>query len=117
MLIITDKPMRTIDVCGWYVDEYIDKFGKKVYKVVGIVSPKQRGRMVSRDSEVVKDVYMDEETITIYRSENYNNVTSCKRIMDLTSSRGMPVFSLLSFNEWLKGQPTPKQEEVTVDVN
>jgi len=116
MLVITEKPMRTVDICGWYVDDYTDKSGKKVYKVVGIVSPKQRGRIVSRDSEVIKDVYMDEETITIYRSDNINNVISCKHIMDLSSSRGIPVFSLLSFYEWLRGQSEQK-EEVTVDAN
>jgi len=117
MLIITEKPMRTVDVCGWYIDDYVDKSGKKIYKIVGVISPKQRGRLVSRDSEVIKDVYMDEETITIYRSENYNNVSSCKRVMDLSASRGLPVFSLLSFGEWLRGQSKPEKEEVTIDAD
>jgi len=116
MLIITEKPMRTVDVCGWYIDDYVDKSGKKIYKIVGVISPKQRGRLVSRDSEVIKDVYMDEETITIYRSENLNNVMSCKRIMDLSASRGIPIFALLSFYDWLREQSEQK-EEVTVDAN
>ena len=117
MLVITEKPMRTVDICGWYIDDYVDKSGKKIYKVVGVISPKQRGRLVSRDSEVIKDIYMDEETITVYRNENLNNVSSCKRIMDLSASRGMPVFSLLSFSEWLRGENASKQEEVTVNAD
>ena len=116
MIIITEKPMRSIEVTGWYVDEYTDKSGKKVYKVVGIVSPKCRGRLVSRDSEVVKDLYVDEETITIYRSEHKNNVVSCKRIMDLIASRGELVFSIVSFYEWLKNQ-NHVEEAVIVDEN
>ena len=116
MIIITEKPSRSIEVCGWYADEYTDKSGKKVYKVVGITSPKGRGRIVTRDSGVTKDVYMDEETITIYRSDNKNNVTSCKMIMDLMASRGELVFALPSFYEWLKNN-VPPTEEMTVNAN
>ena len=110
MIIITEKPMRSVEVNGWYIDEYTDKSNKKIYKVVGIVSPKRRGRIVTRDTSVVKDVYMDEETVTIYRSENRNNVLSCKRIMDLMASRGSQVFALDMFYDWLSHQPTDAEE-------
>ena len=103
MLIITERPVRTIDVCGWYVDDYEDKSGKKVYKVVGIVSPKSRGRLVSRDSEVIKDIYTDEENIVIYRSEKHDNVMACKNVLDISAAKGLKVFALSSFYEWLKG--------------
>lgn len=115
MIVITEKPMRSVDVCGWYIDEYTDKSNKKIYKVVGILSPKKRGRIISRESNVVKDIYIDEETVTIYRSENKNNALSCKRIMDLVSSRGQ-VFALDMFYEWLASQPTDA-EEVTKNAN
>ena len=104
MIVITEKPLRSIEVSGWYVDEYTDKSDKRIFKLVGIISPKGRGRVVSRESSVVKDIYLDEETITIYRSENYNNVSSCKRLMDLMASRGSTVFSVYSFFDWLKSQ-------------
>ena len=118
MLIVFEKPMRSVEVCGWYVDEYTDKSNKKVYKVVGVVSPRQRGRLVSRDSTVIKDIYMDEETVTIYRNENINNVLSCKDVIDFIASRGGTVFSLFAFYEWLKAQQEEqKKEEVTVDAN
>ena len=120
MIIITEKPVRSIDVCGWYVDSYTDKSGERIYKLVGIVSPKSRGRLVSRDSTVVKDIYMDEENVVIYRSENYNNVVSCKRIMDLIASRGVSVFSLVTFYEWLKennSKPENVKQEEAVNKN
>ena len=33
MLIITDKPVRTIDVVGYGIDSYLDKSGQKIWKV------------------------------------------------------------------------------------
>lgn len=117
MLIVTEKPMRSVEIASWYVDEYTDKSNKKVYKVVGVVSPRQRGRLVTRDSTVIKDIYMDEETITIYRNENLNNVVSCKHMMDLIASRGGNVFSIFMFYDWLRGQQEQGKEEVTVDAN
>lgn len=115
MIIITEKPMRSVEISGWYIDEYKDKSDKKIFKLVGVLSPKGRGRIVSRDSSVVKDVYTDEESIIIYRSENLNNVISCKRIIDLVAAKGGSVFSIVTFYEWLKEQE--KQEAVTVNEN
>ena len=111
MLVITEKPMRTISVCGWYVSDYEDNSGKKVYKLVGIVKPKSRGRIVTRDSKVIKDIYNDEETIVIYRHENLNNVKSCKHMMDLMASRGAEAFSIYTFYQWLNNNQGEVKED------
>ena len=116
--IVTEKPVRSIEVKGYGVDSYVDKNGKKIYRVYGIVSPSFRGRLVSRDSEVVKDLYADESTIVIYRNENENICYACKGMIDGHVARGVPVFGVEQFKEWLRSQQESRAEEVeTVNEN
>jgi len=92
--IITEKPVRSIDVKGYGVDSYVDKNGKKVYRVFGIVEAGSRGRLVSRNSEVIKDLYIDDTTIVIFRSEDKKQCIACKDMIDGHIARGMPVFGV-----------------------
>ena len=116
--VVTEKPVRSIEIKGYGVDSYVDKNGKKIYRVYGIVSPSFRGRLVSRDSEVVKDLYGEETTIVIYRNEDENLCCVCKGMIDGHVARGIPVFSVEQFKEWLKEQQDGQvQEAVTVNEN
>lgn len=114
MIIITEKPERTIDVIGYGIDSYMDKSGQKIWKVYGIVTPMKRGRIVTRDSSVIKDLYMDEETICIFRSANRWDVEQCKRVIDVNIAHGVDFFSVEAFKELLNREKElreMKQEE------
>lgn len=119
--IVTDKPVRSIDVVGYGVDSYTDKNGKKIYRVYGVVEPAMRGRLATRNSDVIKDLYIDDTTMVIFRSEDKNKAIACKDMIDQHVLRGMPAFSVEAFKSWLENpmppenpDPTPKMEG---DVN
>ena len=76
--IVFGKPNRTINVIGYGVDSYKDKNGVEIWRVYGIVTAGGRGRLVSRDSTVVKDIYMDETTVVIFRSSLKEDAEKCK---------------------------------------
>ena len=95
--VITEKPTRSIDIKGYGVDSYVDKGKKKIYRVYGIVEPSSRGRFVSRDNNDVKDFYVDDTTIIIYRSENKNLCLTCKGMIDAHIARGISVFGVEEF--------------------
>lgn len=99
--IITEKPNRSIDIKGYGVDSYTDKEGKKIYRVYGIVEPGCRGRLVSRDSEVIKDLYIDDNTIVIYRNEDKKLAIACKDMLDRHIAQGALAFSVEAFKQWL----------------
>ena len=99
--IITEKPNRSIDIKGYGVDSYTDKEGKKIYRVYGIVEPGYRGRLVSRDSEVIKDLYIDDNTIVIYRNEDKKLAIACKDMLDRHIAQGAFAFSVEAFKQWL----------------
>ena len=120
--IVTERPVRSIDVFGYGVDSYIDKSGKKIYRVYGIVKCGVRGRLVTRDNQEVKDLYTDDTTVVIYRSEDKNNALACKDMIDHHVASGAPAFSVEGFKNWLSNpmppnpmppenpDPTPKME-------
>ena len=108
--VITDKPTRSIDIKGYGVDSYIDKNNKRIYRVYGIVEPGSRGRLVSRDSDVIKDLYIDDTTIVIYRNESKDLCLTCKGMIDGHVARGVPVFGVEQFKEWVKEQMEKKEE-------
>ena len=119
--IVTERPVRSIDVVGYGVDSYTDKNGKKIYRVYGVVEAGLRGRLVTRNSDEVKDLYIDDTTMVIYRSEEKNKAIACKDMLDQHVLRGMPAFSVEAFKSWLENpmppenpDPTPKMEG---DVN
>lgn len=99
--IITEKPNRSIDIKGYGVDSYTDKEGKKIYRVYGIVEPGCRGRLVSRDSEVIKDLYIDDNTVVIYRNEDKKFAIACKDMLDRHIAQGAFAFSVEAFKQWL----------------
>ena len=115
MTIITEKPARTIDVVGYGIDNYTDKSGNKIWKVYGVVSPMQRGRLVSRDSEVIKDLYVDEETICIFRSMSEMEVRQCKHVMDVNTVHGVNFFSVEAFKELLGKTNKKKQDDIVIE--
>lgn len=124
--VIMNRPNRTIDIISYGTDTYTDKDGKKIHKVYGIISPSKKGRLVSRDSEVIKDFYIDENAITIFRSDNLNDVLDCKTAMDYSVSRGMPIFNVERFKEILANakeqerlakESAPVEAEVISDAN
>ena len=122
--IITDKPTRSIDIKGYGVDSYIDKNNKRIYRVYGIVEPGSRGRLVSRDSDVIKDLYIDDTTIVIYRNENRDLCVTCKGMIDAHIARGVPVFGVEEFKQWVREQTTKTKEDIKeeekekeVDIN
>ena len=100
--IITNKPTRSIDIIGHGLDSYKDKSGKTIWRVYGIVAPGSRGRIVSRDSDVIKDLYIDDTTIVIYRSDDKNKATICKDFIDRHIATKAPVFGVEEFKLWLK---------------
>ena len=124
--IISHRPVRTVDIVSYGIDSYEDKGGKKIYKVFGVISPSMRGRLCSRDSEVVKDFYIDETTITIFRSENEADAIECKNALDYTIFKGLPVFNVEGFKQLLEEskkeqkkieESTPVEAEVVADAN
>ena len=116
MIIITEKPERTIDVVGYGIDSYTDKSGQKIWKVYGIVSPMKRGRIVTRDSGVIKDLYMDEETICIFRSASKWDVEQCKRVIDVNIAHGVNFFSVEAFKELLSREKKMQEEKVGTEI-
>ena len=113
--IITERPERSIDVMGYGVDSYVDKSGTKIWKVYGIVSPMQRGRLVSRDSSVIKDFYVDEETICIYRSTDEDEVKMCKQCIDINVTHNVGFFSVYAFQELMKRRKQQGKTAVVTD--
>ena len=110
--VITEKPVRSIDVKGYGVDSYVDKNGKKIYRVFGVVEAGSRGRLVSRDSEVIKDLYVDDTTIVIYRSESKEDCLACKDMIDAHVARGVPIFSVEQFKQWLENPQVSTKDNV-----
>ena len=113
--VIFGKPNRSIDVIGYGVDSYKNKEGKEIWRVYGIVNAGGRGRLVSRDSTVVKDIYMDETTVVIFRSSTKDDADKCKEAIDKSIANKFPVFSVEAFRDWLKEQT--KEPVVTENVN
>ena len=109
--VITEKPNRSIEIKGYGADSYVDKNGKKIYRVYGIVEPGSRGRLVSRDGKEIQDLYTDDTTIIIYRSEDRSKVLSCKNLIDVHVARNAPVFSVEQFKAWLENPMTTENSE------
>lgn len=116
--IITEKPTRSIDIKGYGVDSYIDKItNKKVYRVYGIVEAGSRARLVPRDSEDpkdIKDLYIDDTKIIIYRNDNRDLCVTCKGMIDAHIARGISVFGVEEFKRWVQEQTEKKDEVKTV---
>lgn len=112
--VIFEKPNRSIDVIGYGVDSYKNKEGKEIWRVYGIVNASSRGRLVSRDSSVIKDFYADETTVVIFRSSDVADANKCKEAIDKSVANKFPVFSVEAFRDWLKEQ---KVEEPVVKEN
>ncbi len=110
--VITEKPMRSIEIKGYGVDSYMDRNDNRIYRVYGVVKSGGRGRLVSRDSEVIKDLYIDDSTIVIFRSDKKEECITCKNMIDAHVARGIPVFAVEEFKEWLKNPVPPTKEEV-----
>ncbi len=121
--VITERPVRSIDIIGHGVDSYKDKSGKTIFRVYGIVSPGSRGRLVTRDSSVVKDLYIDDSTIVIFRSEDERNAMACKDFIDRHIAMGAPAFGVEAFKNWLnekvsaEDNNTVEAEVVNENVN
>jgi len=122
--IITEKPIRSIEIKGYGVDSYVDKNGKKIYRVYGIVESGSRGRLVTRDNDVIKDLYIDDTTIIIYRNEDKKYAVACKDMLDRHVAQGATVFGVEAFKQWLKDphvrneqEELEEENEVKSDVN
>ena len=110
--IVFGKPNRTINVIGYGVDSYKDKNGVEIWRVYGIVTAGGRGRLVSRDSTVVKDIYMDETTVVIFRSSLKEDAEKCKEALDKTIANNFPMFGVEAFKEWLEEEKKGADKEV-----
>ena len=117
--IITERPARSIDIIGHGVDCYTDKSGKQIWRVYGIVDAGSRGRVVTRDSGYVKDLYIDDTTIVIYRDEDKDKAMLCKDYIDRHIAHGAPVFGVEAFKQFISGNKgdTVETEAVSEDVN
>lgn len=117
--IITEKPSRSIDIIGHGVDSYTDKNGKEIWRVFGIVAAGSRGRVVTRDSGYVKDLYIDDTTIVIYRDEDKHKAMLCKDYIDRHIAHGAPVFGVEAFKQFINGNKgdTVDAEAVSENVN
>ena len=119
--VITEKPSRSIEIKGYGVDSYTDKItGKVVHRVYGIVQPGSRARLVPRDSEDpkdIKDLYIDDNKIIIYRNDSKDLCIACKGMIDGHVARGIPIFGVEQFKEWIREQLNKKEEEKEVDNN
>lgn len=109
--IISEKPMRSIQVIGYGVDSYKDKEEHEIWRVYGIVSPAKRGRVVTRDGAETKDIYLDENLVVIFRSSKKEDAVSCKVSLDKTIANGFPLFSVDAFREWLKSDKKKVEEQ------
>ena len=124
--IITEKPCRSVEIKGYGLDFYTDtSTGKRVYRVYGIIEAGTRARLVPRDSEDpkdIKDLYIDDAKIIIYRNEDRKLAMVCKDMLDRHVAQGATVFGVEAFKQWLANpqlsteQETPK-EEVKSDAN
>ena len=116
--IITEKPNRSVDILGYGVDSYIDKNGKKIYRVYGVVKHGGRGRLVSRDNSHTDDLYLDDNVIVIYRNEDYKLASSCKDFIDRHVAMNMPVFAVEEFKRFLneKNEGVVETEAENVEV-
>lgn len=71
--------------------------------------------MVTRDSSVIKDLYIDEETICIFRSTNESEVLRCKHVMDVNVAHGVNFFSVEAFKELLDKMNKRKQDDIVIE--
>ena len=71
--------------------------------------------MVTRDSSVIKDLYIDEETICIFRSTNELEVLQCKHVMDVNVVHGVNFFSVGAFKELLDKMNKRKQDDIVIE--
>ena len=71
--------------------------------------------MVTRDSSVIKDLYIDEETICIFRSANQLEVEQCKHVMDVNTAHGVNFFSVEAFKELLNKMNQKKQNDIVIE--
>ncbi len=117
LTIVFEKPNRSISIVGYGVDSYKDKEGKEIWRVYGIVTPATRGRMVSRDSNVIKDIYTDESTVVIYRSSNKEDAVCCKEAIDKTVANQFPIFAVEAFKEWIREEKDKASKAGTVVEN
>ncbi len=115
--IVFGKPNKSIQVIGYGVDSYKDKEGKEIWRVYGIVTPASRGRLASRESTVIKDVYMDETTVVIFRASERDDANKCKEALDKSIANGFPVFSVDVFKDWLSEQKKQEKEVAVVSDN
>ena len=117
--VITERPVRSIDIIGYGLDYYVDKSGKTIWRVYGIVTLGSRGRLVSRDSDVVKDLYIDDTTIVIFRSDDKRKAMACKDFIDRLIAVGAPAFGVEAFKNWLNGSngDTVETEAVSTDAD
>ena len=126
--IITEKPCRSIEIKGYGLDFYVDSTtNKRVYRVYGIVEAGTRARLVPRDSEDpkdIKDLYIDDAKIIIYRNDDKRMVLACKDMLDRHVAQGAPVFGVEAFKQWLKNpqlnveqEELEQENEVKSDVN
>lgn len=115
--IVFGKPNKSIQVIGYGVDSYKDKEGKEIWRVYGIVTPASRGRLASRESNVIKDIYMDETTVVIFRASERDDANRCKEAIDKSVANKFPVFSVDVFKEWLNEQKKQDDDGVVVRDN
>lgn len=121
MIIIFTKPCKSVNVSSYGVSSYIDKDGKKIYKVYGIVSEAQKAR-VKEQGNYVNDIYFDANEVTIYRSESEEKAVRCKETIDYAITQGSKCFIVEGYKELenkLLKQPDsfediPKVEEAEV---
>lgn len=111
--ILFEKPNKSIKVIGYGVDSYKNKEGHEIWRVYGIVKAGVRGRLVSRDSTVVKDFYTDDTTVVIFRSSDKKEAEKCKEAIDKSIANKFPVFSVEVFKEWLKNSKEGNDKEET----
>ena len=107
--VIFGKPNKSIDIIGYGVDSYKDKEGKEIWRVYGIVNAGMRGRLVSRDSDVIKDFYTDDTTVVIFRSSSVEDAKQCKEAIDKTIANNFPLFSVEAFKDWLAEEKSSKK--------
>jgi hypothetical protein len=64
----------------------------------------------------VKDIYIDDAKVIIYRNENKDLCVACKGMIDAHVAKGIPVFGIEAFKQWVKEQ-VEKNEEVKEEVD
>ena len=114
--IITEKPVRSIDIIGYGVDSYKDKNNKEIWRVYGIISPTVRGRIITKDSGVIKNLYIDDNTLIIYRSEIKQLALACKDFLDRHIAMKAPIFSIEGFKRMLEEQNNNTENSEVIDT-